>query len=117
MGLPRVSRSSIGRFAQGLNQAAGLKRPAGWLPREHRRSELQLSFLAYNLGNLWRLLVWHAPYYRLLLAEGHLTDRAFAAILLPISAPPLPVNSWASEAERHRALFMVLASKHWSQGR
>lgn len=63
---------------------------------------LQLSLLAYNLGNLWRRLVlpkridhWsltslqqrlvktggrlvkHARYYWLLLAEGHLTRRVF----------------------------------------
>jgi len=65
---------------------------------------LQLSVLAYNLGNLWRRmllpkridhcsltslqqrlvktggrLVKHARYYWLLLAEGHLTRRVFAA--------------------------------------
>jgi hypothetical protein len=67
---------------------------------------LWLSLIAYNLGNLWRRLVlpnkienWsltslqqrlvktggrlikHARYYWLLLAEGHLTGRVFAAIL------------------------------------
>jgi len=65
---------------------------------------LQLSVLAYNLGNLWRRLVLpkridhcsltslqqrlvktggrlvkHARYYWLRLAEGHLTRRVFAA--------------------------------------
>jgi Transposase DDE domain group 1 len=78
---------------------------------------LQLSLLAYNLGNLWRRLVlpkkienWsltslqqrlvktggrlikHARYYWLLLAEGHLTRRVFAAILRRIWALPLPAG-------------------------
>jgi hypothetical protein len=73
--------------------------------------------IAYNLGNLWRRLVlpnkienWsltslqqrlvktggrlvkHARYYWLLLAEGHLTRRVFAAILKRIWALPLPVG-------------------------
>jgi len=72
-----------------------------------------LSLIAYNLGNLWRRLVlptkighWsltslrqrlvktggrlvkHARYYRLLLAEGHLTRRVFSAILRRIWALP-----------------------------
>ena len=75
------------------------------------------SVIAYNLGNLWRRLVlpnkienWslislqqrlvktggrlvkHARYYWLLLAEGHLTRRVFAAILKRIWALPLPVG-------------------------
>jgi len=78
---------------------------------------LWLSLIAYNLGNLWRRLVlpkkienWsltslqqrlvktggrlikHARYYWLLLAEGHLTRRVFAAILRRIWALPLPVG-------------------------
>jgi Transposase DDE domain group 1 len=78
---------------------------------------LQLTLLAYNLGNLWRRLVlpkridhWsltslqqrlvktggrlvkHARYYWLLLAEGHLTRRAFGAILRRIWALPLPAG-------------------------
>ena len=78
---------------------------------------LWLSLIAYNLGNLWRRLVlpkkienWsltslqqrlvktggrlvkHARYYWLLLAEGHLTRRVFAAILKRIWALPLPVG-------------------------
>jgi len=78
---------------------------------------LQLSVLAYNLGNLWRRMVlpkridhWsltslqqrlvktggrlgkHARYYWLLLAEGHLTRRVFAAIPRRIWALPLPVG-------------------------
>jgi hypothetical protein len=78
---------------------------------------LWLSVIAYNLGNLWRRLVlpkridhWsltslqqrlvktggrlvkHARYYWLLLAEGHLTRRVFAAILRRIWALPLPTG-------------------------
>jgi Transposase DDE domain group 1 len=76
---------------------------------------LQLSVLAYNLGNLWRRLVlptrvdtWsptslqqrlvktggrlvkHARYDWLLLAAGHLTPRLFAAMLRRIWALPFP---------------------------
>ena len=72
---------------------------------------LGLSVLAYNLGNLWRRLalpkrienwsltslqqrlvktggrlVKHARYYRLLLAEGHLTRRLFGAMLQMMGA-------------------------------
>ena len=78
---------------------------------------LQLSVLAYNLGNLWRRLVlpprvkcwsltslqqrlvktggWlvkHARYYWLLLAEGHLTQRLFGDILRRIWALPVPAD-------------------------
>ena len=78
---------------------------------------LQLSVLAYNLGNLWRRLVlpkridsWsltslqqrlvktggrlvkHARYYWLLLAEGHLTRRLFGAMLQRIWALPVPAG-------------------------
>jgi hypothetical protein len=78
---------------------------------------LQLSVLAYNLGNLWRRLVlpmridaWsltslqqrlvktagrlvkHARYRWLLLAEGHLTRRLFGAMLQHIWALPVPVS-------------------------
>jgi Transposase DDE domain group 1 len=78
---------------------------------------LQLSVLAYNLGNLWRRLVlprridrWsltsvqqrlvktggrlvkHARYYWLLLAESHLTRRLFEAMLQRIWALPLPAG-------------------------
>ncbi len=78
---------------------------------------LQLSMLAYNLGNLWRRLVlpkridrWsltslqqrlvktggrlvkHARYYWLLLAEGHLTRRVFGAMLRRIWALPAPAG-------------------------
>jgi hypothetical protein len=78
-------------------------------------ARLQLSLLAYNLGNLWRRLVlpkridaWsltslqqrivktggrlikHARYYWLLLAEGHLHRRLFGQMLRRISALPVP---------------------------
>ena len=78
---------------------------------------LQLSVLAYNLGNLWRRLVlpkridnWsltsvqqrliktggrlvkHARYYWLLLAESHLTRRLFGAMLRRIWALPVPAS-------------------------
>ena len=78
---------------------------------------LQLSVLAYNLGNLWRRLVlpkridsWsltslqqrlvktggrlvkHARYYWLLLAESHLTRRLFGAMLQRIWALPVPAG-------------------------
>jgi Transposase DDE domain group 1 len=76
---------------------------------------LQLSLLAYNLGNLWRRLVqpkridaWsltslqqrlvktggrlikHARYYCLLLAEGHLYRRLFGQMLRRIWTLPSP---------------------------
>ncbi len=76
---------------------------------------LQLSVLAYNLGNLWRRLglpqrikswsltsfeqrlmktggrlVKHARYYWLLLAQGHLNRRLFGDMLHRIWALPLP---------------------------
>jgi hypothetical protein len=75
--------------------------------------QLWLSLIAYNLGNLWRRLAlpapigkWsltslqqrlvktggrlikHARYYRLLLAESHLTRRLFAGMLRKIAALP-----------------------------
>ena len=78
---------------------------------------LQLSVLAYNLGNVWRRLVlphridsWsltslqqrlvktggrlvrHARYYWLLLAESHLTRRLFGAMLRRIWALPVPTG-------------------------
>jgi len=75
---------------------------------------LALSLLAYNLGNLWRRmalprgienwsltslqqrlvktggLVKHARYYWLLLAEGHLKRRRFAAMLGRLALLPVP---------------------------
>ena len=76
---------------------------------------LQLSVLAYNLGNLWRQLglpqrikswsltslqhrlmktggrlVKHARYYWLLLAEGHLNRKLFGEMLGRIWALPVP---------------------------
>jgi hypothetical protein len=78
---------------------------------------LQLSVLAYNLGNPWRRLVlpkridtWsltslqqrlvktggrlakHARYYWLLLAEGHPTRRLFGATLRRIWVLPVPTG-------------------------
>ncbi len=78
---------------------------------------LQLSVLAYNLGNLWRRLIlppgikrWsltslqqrlvktggrlvkHARYYWLLLAEGHLNRRLFGEMLRRIWALPVPAG-------------------------
>jgi hypothetical protein len=78
-------------------------------------ARLQLSLLAYNLGNLWRRLVlpkridaWsltslqqrlvktggrlikHARYYWLLLAEGHLHRSLFGQMLRRIWALPVP---------------------------
>ncbi len=77
-------------------------------------ARLQLSLLAYNLGNLWRRLVlpkridnWsltslqqrlvktggrlvkHARYYWLFLAESHLTRRLFGSMLHRIAALPM----------------------------
>ena len=82
---------------------------------------LQLSVLAYNLGNLGRRLVlpprikrWsltslqqrlvktggrpvkHARYYWLLLAEGHLTRRLFGDKLRRLWALPVPGGSRAT---------------------
>ena len=76
---------------------------------------LWLTIIAYNLGNLWRRLVlpqrignWsltslqqrlvktggrlvkHARYYWLLLAEGHLSRRLFAAMVRRIALLALP---------------------------
>jgi hypothetical protein len=74
------------------------------------RVRLWLSVIAYNLGNLWRLvlpkrienwsltslqqrlvktggrLVKHARYYWLLLAESHLTRRLFGSMVRRIDA-------------------------------
>ena len=80
-------------------------------------ARLQLSLLAYNLGNLWRRLVlpkridaWsltslqqrlvktggrlikHARYYWLVLAEGHLHRRLFGQMLRRMDL--LSVPSW-----------------------
>ena len=88
------------------------------LRRSHFRANevrLQLSVLAYNLGNLWRRLglprrikswsltslqhrlmktggrlVKHARYYWLLLAEGYLNRRLFGDMLRRIWALPVP---------------------------
>ena len=80
-------------------------------------ARLQLSLLAYDLGNLWRRLVlpkridaWslaslqqrlvktggrlieHVRYYWLLLAESHLTRRLFGSMLHRIVALPSPAG-------------------------
>jgi hypothetical protein len=85
------------------------------LPSRGNEVRLWLSVVAYNLGNLWRglalprriqnwsltslqqrfvktgaRLVKHARYYWLLLAEGHLSRRLFASMLIRIAALPLP---------------------------
>jgi hypothetical protein len=78
---------------------------------------LWLSLIAYNLGNLWRrlalpapigkwsltslqqrlvktggLLIKHARYYWLLLAESHLTRQLFARMLRKIMMLPAPAG-------------------------
>jgi len=78
---------------------------------------LRLSVIAYDLGNLWRRLAlplrfgnWsltslqqrlvktggplikHAHYYRLLLAEGHLTRRLLGAMVRRMEALPAPAG-------------------------
>lgn len=82
---------------------------------QSHEARLQLSLLAYNLGNLWRRLllpkridalsltslqqrlvktdgrlVKHARYYWLLLAEAHLHRRLFGQMLRRIYALPVP---------------------------
>lgn len=82
---------------------------------------LQLAVLAYNLGNLWRLLglpsrvksssltslqhrlmktggrlVKHARYYWLLLAEGHLNRRLSGEMLGRLEALPVPEGNATS---------------------
>ena len=83
--------------------------------RRANEVRLQLSVLAYNLGNLWRRLglpqriknwsltslqhrlmktggrlVKHARYYWLLLADGHLNRKLFGDMLGRIWALPVP---------------------------
>jgi len=87
--------------------------------RRFRSNEVRLvlSVIAYNLGNLWRRLVlpqridnWsltslqqrlvktggrlvkHAQYYRLLLAESHVTRRLFGAVVRRMAALSLPAG-------------------------
>ena len=94
---------------------------------------LQLSVLAYTLGNLWRRLVlptrvetWsltslqqrlvktggrpvkHARYYWLLLAEGHLTRRLFGAMLDRIWALTVPTGD-------DRAVYAVGGNEETAQ--
>jgi len=58
-----------------------------------RSNEVRLwvSVIAYNLGNLWRLLK-HARYCWLWLAEGHLPRRLFGAMVRRIEALPAPAG-------------------------
>jgi hypothetical protein len=51
-----------------------------------------LTSLQQRLVKTGGRLIKHARYYWLLLAEGHLTSRVFAAILRRIWALPLPVG-------------------------
>lgn len=78
---------------------------------------VELSVIAYNLGNLWRRLVLprrigkpslaslqqrlmsmggrlikYARYYWLLLVERHLTRRLFGAMVRPLESLPLPAG-------------------------
>jgi hypothetical protein len=101
-----------GAMDQG-RQAGGVLDTAVAPPLPANEVRLQLSVLAYNLGNLWRRLVlptpidtWsltslqqrlvkrggrlvkHASYYWLLLAESHLTRRLFGSMLRRIWALP-----------------------------
>ena len=103
-GSRKASRPPTGRGCRAIGSGANEVR-------------LQLSVLAYTLGNLWRRLVlpprikrWsltslqqrlvktggrlvkHARYYWLLLAEGHLTRRLFGDMLRRIWALPVPAG-------------------------
>ena len=113
--------SAYGRpgILQGIAAPAHRHRhcPRGCATRRSTRCRLQLSVLAYNLGNLWRRLVlptridtWsltslqqrlvktggrlvtHARYYWLLLTESHLTRRLFGSMLRRIWALPVPTG-------------------------
>jgi hypothetical protein len=61
-------------------------------PQPNRLSGRSLTSLQQRLVKTGGRLVKHAWYYRLMLAEGHLTRRVFAAILRRIWALPLPVG-------------------------
>ena len=94
-----------------------------------RANRLQLSVLAYNLGNLWRRLglphrikswsltslqhrlmktggrlVKHARYYWLLLAEGYLNRRLFGDIAPDLRAVPFGREIWALRKEGRRGV-------------
>jgi Transposase DDE domain group 1 len=103
-------------------RARVLSQPTHWTRLScHRfsanQARIQLSLLAYNLGNLWRRLVlperidaWsltslqqrlvktggrlvrHARHYWLLLAEGQLSRRLFGSMLRMIAALPVPAG-------------------------
>ena len=120
-----ISTIEVGRFVPSHYRQLVEASPAALLLHRdvscHRfranEVRLQLSVLAYNLGNLWRRLVlppriksWsltslqqrlvktggrlvkHARYYWLLLAEGHLTRRLFGDMLRRIWALPVPAG-------------------------
>jgi len=112
------TRATHHRYA--WSGTAARRAGAAWLSCHRFRANevrLQLSVLAHNLGNLWRrlvlpkridtwsltslqqrlvktggLLIKHARYYWLLLAESHLTRRLFGAMLRRIWALPVPTG-------------------------
>jgi hypothetical protein len=51
-----------------------------------------LTSLQQRLVKTGGRLVKHARYYRMMLAEGHLTRRRFATMLRRIALLPLPAN-------------------------
>jgi hypothetical protein len=57
-----------------------------------RRARWSLPSLQQRLVNTGGRLVKHARYYWLLLAEGHLTRRRFAAMLGRIALLPIPTG-------------------------
>ena len=82
-----------------LVAAANLPAVAKKEARKVSVQPVQLSALAYNLGNLGRRLVKtggrlvkHARYYWLFLAGSHLTRRLFASMLQRIWALPVPTG-------------------------
>ena len=122
----RSSRKPLVRYKSFRYQAESWARPRRIVAKvEHHPGELfarpgfevrlQLSVLAYNLGNLWRRLglprrikswsltslqhrlmktggrlVKQARYYWLLLAEGHLNRKLFGEMLNRLAALPVP---------------------------
>jgi Transposase DDE domain group 1 len=100
-------------------------------------ARLQLSVLAYNLGNLWRRLVlpmridaWsltslqqrlvktsepliqHARYYWLQPAESHLTLRLFGSMLHRIAALPSPAG-WMHR--RRKQISLTIETGEWEK--
>jgi hypothetical protein len=101
---------------------------------------LWLNVLAYNLGNLWRRLalprkienwsltslqqrlvktggrlVKHARYYWLLLAEGHLNRRRFAAMLGGIALLPLPTGQGMVVKPAAESVSSGLSKEKWGR--